>query len=162
MVWVLVAVVIGLMACGPSSAQIKTAREARYRASAAEIFQAGVTALDGNGYKIARIDPVASRAMTVERWYEADGTYMASDATGRPMFLEGMIVLRIELGVMPEGETFKVEVIPHVIQFRESTPKGYELRADDPQLPGFVIDKVNNIYLSVYEKLKPNVVARGT
>ncbi|MBK9035323.1 MAG: hypothetical protein IPL61_29395 [Myxococcales bacterium] len=158
-----VVAVLALVACGPSSAQIKTAREARYRASASEVFQAAVGALKTNDHKIKQADPVAGRALTEPRWYEVDGTTLSRDSDGRPQLSSaGGIMLSIEVGVVPDGETFRVEVIPRVLQQKDGYSAPLELKPGDPAMPGWIAGKVDNVYISTYDTLKKSAVLSGT
>ena len=120
-----------LVACGPSSAQIKTARTARYNASASEVFQAAVGGLKDN-QQVDKADPVTSTAFSKGRWYEATGTFVSKDANDQPIVSTGDVVVAFEVKVVPDGEHFGVEVIPHVQQYRD----GYSALFDIP--PGQV------------------------
>lgn len=112
--------VFALVACPPSAAQLQTARTARYQASASEVFQAGVAALKANNYKLKSADAVTARALAEERWYEVDGTTMSRDSEGRPQMTNaGGILFAVEVGVVADGDAFRVEVIPHVWRKRD-------------------------------------------
>lgn len=145
-----------LVACGPSAAQVKTARTAQYQTSASTVFQAAVDALEANDYKIKAADPVAARAITVERWYEPDGTSLSRDSDGRPLMSSaGAVVFAIEVGVVSEAEgVFRVDVLPHVLQQRDGYSSPLAIKPDDPAMPGWVHGKVDNVYLSIYGALK--------
>lgn len=147
------------VACGPSSAQIKTARTARYQVTAAEAFQAGVAALDAGDFKIQVADPIASQAVTVPRWYEADGTFTAKDADGKPLLTDGAINLTVELTVVAEGEAVRVNVVPVVLQARTGYTQGVRIEPDSPNMPGWVTGKIDNVYLSIHGRLKTKVIA---
>jgi len=151
-----------LVACGPSSGQIKTAREARYHATASETFQAAVAALASNDYKVAAADPVAGRARTVQRWYEYDGTFVNTDSDGNVVTKDRMIALTLEVAVVADGDTFRVEVTPIAAQFRDGYSALAQLKPDDTAMSSWIAGKVDNVYLAVYEGLKKDVVVAGT
>ena len=131
--------VFALVACGPSSAQIKTARTARYHTTASAAFQAGVAALKDNDYKIQQVDPVAGRAITDVKWYEVDGTSMSRDSEGRPqMTSAGGIMFAVEIAVMPDADTFYVQVIPHVQQMKAGYSAPFDIKEGDGAMPGWV------------------------
>ena len=154
--------VFALVACGPSSAQIKTARSARYNTTASAAFQAGVAALKANDYKIQQVDPVAGRAITEVKWYEVDGTSMSRDSDGRPqMTSAGGIMFAVEIAVQPDGAAFFVQVIPHVQQMKSGYSAPFDIKEGDGAMPGWVTGKIDNLYLSIYDALKKDVAAPG-
>jgi hypothetical protein len=146
-----------LVACGPSSAQIKSARTARYNASASEVFQAAVAGLKDN-QPVDKADPVTSTAYSKGRWYEGDGTYVAKDANDNPVVTTGAVVVAFEVKVVPDGAHFGVEVIPHVQQYRDGYSALFEIQPGSEQMPGFIIGLTDSIYLSIHGRLKGNVV----
>ena len=154
--------VFALVACGPSSAQIKTARTARYHTTASAAFQAGVAALKDNDYKIQQVDPVAGRAITDVKWYEVDGTSMSRDSEGRPqMTSAGGIMFAVEIAVMPDADTFYVQVIPHVQQMKAGYSAPFDIKEGDGAMPGWVTGKLDNLYMSIYGALKKDVAVPG-
>jgi hypothetical protein len=153
---------LALVACGPSSAQIKTARTARYHSTASATFQAAVSALASNDYKVAAADPVSGKARTVDRWYEYDGTYVAKDSQDQIVTKDKMIDLTIQVAVVADGDAFRVEVTPYAMQFRDGYSQLTELKPDDPAMSGWISGKVDNIYISIYDALKKDAVAAGT
>lgn len=157
-----VVAVFAFVACGPSSAQIRTARTARYKTTASAAFQAGMSALSANDYKVAAADPVAGKARTVVRAYEADGTYAARNSDDEVAPKDGMVFLAIDIAVVPDGDAFRVEVTPLAEQFRNGYAKTFPLGPEDPAMAGWITGKVDNIYLSIHEALKKDMVAPGT
>lgn len=154
--------VFALVACGPSSAQVKTARTARYHTTASAAFQAGVAALKDNDYKIQQVDPVAGRAITDVKWYEVDGTSMSRDSEGRPqMTSAGGIMFAVEIAVMPDADTFYVQVIPHVQQMKAGYSAPFDIAEGSGEMPGWVAGKLDNLYLSVYGALKKDAGVPG-
>ncbi len=151
-----------LVACGPSSAQIKTARTARYHTTASAAFQAGVAALKDNDYKIQQVDPVAGRAITEVKWYEVDGTSMSRDSEGRPqMTSAGGIMFAVEIAVLPDADTFYVQVTPHVQQMKAGYSAPFDIKEGSGEMPGWVAGKLDNVYLSVYAALKKDAGVPG-
>jgi hypothetical protein len=155
--------VFALVACGPSAAQIKTARDGRYRASASEVFQRTVAALKDNGHKVKAADPVAGKAVTEEKFYEVDGTTMSRDSDGRPLMTSaGAIILMLEATVVPDGDVFKVDVTPRVLRMREGYAAAIPIEPGNPEMPGWVVGIVDNVYVSVHSSLKASAVAPGS
>lgn len=152
-----VLLVFALVACGPSSAQLHTARHARYRISAAEAFQAAVATVDASEFALQVADPIAARASTVTRWYQPSGKFTRTyEGQGAPLAYS--FSLTIEVAVVPDGDAVRVELVPVVFQAKA----GLALRRlppDDPEMPHWVGGKVDNLYLALHERLRANVVA---
>ena len=108
--------------------------------------------------QIDQADPVTGVAFSKGRWYEGDGTFVAKDADDKPMLRGGEVVLAFEVKVVPDGAHFGVEVIPHVQQFREGYSALFEIKPDSEQMPGFIVGRADNVYLSIHGRLKGNVV----
>src|SRR5689334_25412319 len=66
--WLLAVVV----SCGASAAELKTAREARYKADPATLY-AGVKAATEGSYKIIASDEAGLMLRTEPRWYTPEG-----------------------------------------------------------------------------------------
>lgn len=162
-VFALVAVVavVAVVACGPSAAQINTARTARYRTTASAAFQAGVAALTSNDYKVAAADAVAGKAQSVPRWYEADGTFVNTNADNQVIMKDGMVVLTLEVGVVADGDSFRVEVTPIANQFRDGYSATFPLKPDDAAMSSWIAGKVDSVYISIYDRLKKDAVVPG-
>lgn len=153
---------LAFIACGPSAQQIKTARTARYHTTASTAFQAAMSALSKNDYKIGAADPVAGRARTVDRWYEYDGTYVAKNSDDKVITKDRMVNLTIDVAVVADGDAFRVEVTPQAMQFRDGYSALQQLGPNDPAMSGWITGKVDNIYISIYDALKKDAVAPGT
>lgn len=147
--------VVALAGCGPSAFEVQRARTARYHVTANEAFQTGVSVLRSRGYRLASADPVAGRALTVARWYEADGTYEDRNANGNPEVTPDSVLFEIELLVVRDGDAFALEVRPRAVRHRY---RHHVMQAGDPELPNWAVTKVENIYLDIYDALAARAV----
>ena len=151
-----------LVACGPSAQQVKTAREAQYRADGNVVFRAVVDAIADKRHKIAQADASTGAVATEPRWYEPDGTFEDKAADGeRAMVEHGSILLGFEVQVTPAGDTFTVTVTPRAVQVREGSAAPHPLSANDPAMTSWIAGKTDDLYLAIYERLKPYAVKPG-
>jgi hypothetical protein len=147
-----------LAACGPSSSQVKTAKTASYRTDADTMFKTVVQVV-GQKYKVINADRVTGMLRTEDRWYEKDGTYEDKKANDGVMAEDGSIVMYYLVKLAGGPTEYKVEVIPYVAQVRIGYAMPVKLEPDDLQMPGWVHGKTDDLYVSIYEALKPYAVA---
>jgi hypothetical protein len=147
-----------LAACGPSSAQIKQARDARYQGNRDEIFLAVAEAV-GKEQPIDKRDPDEAALLTRGRWFEADGTYedKAVREEDRMALTDGAIFLVFLVKVVGSEPPFQVVIEPQVDQIRSGYSAPYRMKPGDPQMPGWVHGKVDDLQLAVYNRLKGHV-----
>jgi len=146
--------IVAFSGCGPSAAQVHAARTARYHAPAAQVFAAAVAALRDNRHGVGRADPVAARAMSLARWYEVDGTFVAKDAAGQPLLRGGEVVVVFEVAVTPAGDAMQIDVRPHVQQFRNGYAALFPIAPGDPTMPGWIVGQIDQIYLTAHARLQ--------
>lgn len=159
--FVLAAAAVALAAgCGPSSGQVRQARETRYQGTRDEVFLAMTEALGQEQQRIDKSDPDAAAALTVGRWYEPDGTY-EDKALGRDSVQveDGSIYLAFVVQVVGDAPPFQVVVEPTVDQFRSGYSALYHMKPDDPQMPGWIHGKVDDLQLALYARLKSRAIA---
>lgn len=143
----------GVAACGPSSGQVKAAREASYRTDADTVFRAVVQQV-GKKYKVINADAASGMLRTEDRWYEKDGTYEDKKANGGEIVEDGSVVMHYLVKLAGGPAEYKIEVIPMVAQMRNGYAAPVKLAPDDLQMPGWVIGKTDDLYLSIHESLK--------
>lgn len=149
-----------LAACGPSAGQIRTAREARYQGSRDEVFLAVTEAIPKVQQTIDKTDTDAAAILTAGRWYEPDGTY-EDKALGRDsiQMQDGSIFLAFVIRVVGDAPPYQVLVEPTVDQFRSGYSALYHMKPDDPQMPGWVHGKVDDLQLALHARLKSRMLA---
>lgn len=145
---------LALAGCGPSAAQLKEAREARYQGTRDEVFLAVTNAISPD-YKVERSDPAEGALITNGRWFEKDGTYedraLGSDAV---LAEDGSVFLAFLVKVVGDAPPFQIAVQPEVDQVRSGYSALYHMKPDDPQLPGWVKGKVDDLQLALHQRLK--------
>jgi hypothetical protein len=154
-----VALVLSVSACGPSSAEIKQAQMASYAGSRAEIF-AVIEQAVGQDYKIADIRRDDGFALVTDRqWYTPEGGRQSAGA-GDYVQLDDRSVnlsMLVEL-VEIDGDRLMVTVTPTTLQYIAGSPQPRELKPDDPNLPPWIHGRVDTLYVELNKRLKQYVV----
>jgi len=143
-------------ACGPSSAQVKTARTSHYEVAASAVFDAAMAAAKENG-GVAEYDAERGLLRTHGRWYQEDGS-TATKSGDEFIIRNRSVLLSLIVQVKAEDGEAWVEVTPLALQHVSGSPQPRELAPDDPALPGWVQDKVDAIYLAIHARLKAHAL----
>ncbi len=152
---------LGTVGCGPSSGQINQAKTATYRAEPSVVFRAVVDAV-ADKYKVRQADAAAGLIATEARWHEPDGTYEDKAAGDSGVIgQDGSIMLGFEVRMTEAAGAYAVEVIPRAQQMRDGYAAPFPLTPDDPQMPGWVVGKTDDLYLRINAKLKRFEVKPG-
>lgn len=144
-------------ACGPSAAQLRAAREARYAGSREEILRLAQAAVEPS-YPVSSTDPDTGTITTMARIYEPDGSYLGTgDQDRKGGFLiateSGQVVLSFEIHVVGDESPFQVIVEPVAEQSRSNYSALYRYLPDDPAMPGWIVGKVEKLQLEVHERM---------
>ena len=144
-----------LFGCGPSAAQLATARGATYATSAPTAFQAALDAAAEN-YKIRDVDDYRNRFTTVPRDYSPEGDLESPGADNFTKIRGGSIELNFFVEVVAtDNGTVAVHVMPKTFQYLSWSPKPRELSETDPNLPPWVLGRRDALAYAIYERLKP-------
>jgi hypothetical protein len=154
--WVLLACLV--VACGPSSKQVKAAQTARYTPPASGLFSDLQAAVEGE-YEIAQSDPNEPALITVERWFNAEGAAESSGAGDSVNANDGGIRLAFLVKLVEGTDGVAVEVKPIVHRVRAGQTNLEEIPPGDSRMPGWVKGRVETLYLAIHKKLKDRVVA---
>ena len=147
-----------LIACGPSAAQIKTAKTAVYTAAPNQILDIAVQVAQRT-YKVNDIDPQKRTFVTTGQWYSPEGGRRGTTNEGNGDYVNaggGDVMLRLEVRVldMERMGDVAVEVKPHTFQLVAGSPQPRELTEDDPNLPPWVHGRVDSLSLGIYDAAK--------
>jgi hypothetical protein len=160
---VAVTVAAAAVACGPSAAELRAARTARYEGNAAELFDI-IERTTAEDYKIADVkradEQDASFAlMTMPQWYNPEG---GRESPGIDDFVS-VVDRSIQLAIIvqlaaAEPSGYVVTVTPKTFQHLSGSPKPRELSPDDPNLPGWVQGRVEELHLRIHKALQKHAV----
>jgi hypothetical protein len=154
MKWLLV---LFLVACGPSNAEVKTAKSAHYATTAQSLYETAIQVAQQD-YKIGETDPENMRFKTAPQMYSAEGGRQSPGAGGYVQFGNGSIRLELLVEVLPADGQQIVVVTPISYQAIAGSPKPRELAPDDPNLPPWVTGRVDALSVAIYEAAKQHAV----
>jgi hypothetical protein len=156
-------VMAAAFACGPSAAELKAARMARYQGNAAELFDV-IERTTAEDYKIgdtkrADENDASFALMTVPQWYNPEGGRESEGADGFVSLVDRSVQLAIIVQLAAaESGGYVVTVTPKTFQHISGSPKPRELAPDDPNLPGWVQGRVEELHLRIHKALRKYAV----
>lgn len=149
--------VAAVVACGPSSAEIKTAKTASYVGDPVDIFKAIIEAT-GQNYKVASAQKTSEsefELITAAQWYNPEGGRESAGAGDYVNVVDRSIQLSMIVQLAPLDEKhYIVTVTPKTFQHVSGSPKPRELSPEDPNLPGWVSGRVDSLQLDIHKRLQ--------
>jgi hypothetical protein len=143
---------LAAMACGAQAVDVRTAQTAFYRADADKVL-AIVSDVTAQRYTIGERDYDELQLITAEQWYTPDGSN-----TQAPL-IDRSIRLQLIVSVIPSVEhRVRVTIVPKTFQHREGRPRPHELQPEDPNLPRWVRDRVDELWVQIHGRLHDYVV----
>ena len=142
-----------LVACGPSSGQIKTAKTAVYVAPPADLFRIAMEVAAAT-YKIGDTDEAAFQFVTRSRMYSIEGeprSLTDGMTTKGPNSIE--LAFHIEV-VEVEPRRYAIVITPRTLKYTSNMVAPQELAPDAVDLPGFVSGRVDTMAFEIYERAK--------
>jgi hypothetical protein len=147
------------LSCGASAAQIKAAREARYKGDPATLYAAVRSATESR-HKIVGEDAAALTLQTEARWYTPDGQVDSARGNNIARLQENSVnfsvIVRLVKG---DADSYTVIIEPIALRLRGLTSRPEPLDMKDPSVPGWVHGKVDALQLDIHERLEPYAIA---
>jgi hypothetical protein len=148
--------VLAMIACGPSGAEIKTAKTTTYQMAGTDLLQVAEQAAQEE-YKIGDVNQPELVFITQPRFYGPEGDLQSPGAGGFVHTENHTVRLAFIVKVTElAGGDCAVTVTPKTFQFISGSPKPRELEPDDPNLPGWVHGRADQLALEIYELAKPH------
>ena len=139
-----------LLACGPSSQEIKTARNAVYSCSYEQVFDVVTERMNERFGPLAVANSGDGIVMGQGRWHEASGARKKAGAAivaeGDLLFNVAALVIRGEGGMRVQA---KAMVSSHVV----GSPHGQELAPGHADWPSWADDRVDTLLVDIYKQL---------
>jgi hypothetical protein len=147
------------LGCGPSAAEIKTAKTATYRGDASAMFDEVIAATE-ESYKIADATKDDGRyaLITLAQWYNPEGGRQSAGAGNYVQIDDHSIRLELIVELVDAEPGFMVTVTPKTFQHIAGSPQPRELKPDDPNLPGWVSGRVDTLQLEIHKRLQKYAV----
>lgn len=160
MLKLMVVSVLLIVGCGPSTAEIKTAKETTYVGDAVDIFNAAQQVV-GENYKLQDVGRADEgfRLVTVEQWYSPEGGRQSAGGGDFVQVVDRSVLLQMIVDVVPTAsDRVVIQVTPRTLQHISGSPKPRELAPDDPNVPGWVTGRVDQLHHDIYKGLQRYVV----
>jgi hypothetical protein len=142
---------IAAAACGPSSAEIRTAKTATYQTSAADMYRVALQTA-AEDYKVGETNDHETTFATVPQWYSPEGGRQSAGAGDFVQLDDRSVQLSLVVEVVELGSgRVTVTVTPVTMQNLSGSPKPRELAPDDPNLPGWVTGRAESLQLAIYK-----------
>jgi hypothetical protein len=140
-------------ACGPSAAQVKTAKDAEYKAPASTVYELA-KAVAAETYRIGDEDPSRYVFATAPQIYSREGGRQSTGADDFVTVTPGSIQLQLTVQIADAGlGRVNVTITTHVLQMVSGSPKPRDA-PDDPETPPWVAGRVDALAVAIYERAK--------
>lgn len=149
---------LGVSACGPSMAEVKRAKTAEYSLQTDQLLDIAMQVAQRQ-YKINAFDLKSATFDTVAQWYSAEGMRRGTANEGNGDYVVNMHDKDIELSLIVEvvpgpGGHSAVSVTHHTFQLLAGSPQPRPLAEGDPNVPPWVIGRVDALSLDIYNAAK--------
>lgn len=143
--------------CGPSAQQIQIAKATQYKAPPKHLLDLALQVTQSD-YKIGAIDIDGLKFATEPQWYSAEGGRRGtnSDVNGDYANIGGgdvQVTLVVQVRLV-ENDRVVVEVTPRTFELVSGSPQPRELKPDDPNLPPWVLGRVDSLAMAIYDQAK--------
>jgi hypothetical protein len=154
-----IAIAAVLVACGPSSTQVKSAQVARYSASVETIYTiAEETAKES--HQIKESDAARGAFITEPKWYTPEGG-VENAGVEAVKLADRSLQIALLVRVVPDGDAVKLEVVPLVMRYRLGQAQLEKVEPEDASLPGWVAGKAESLQLAIHERAKAHAATGG-
>jgi hypothetical protein len=153
----LLAAAVAASACGPSSSEIKQAKDAVYTCELDQIVQAAVEVVKEETPPLGGVDHEIGTVTSAFRWHSASG--MRKKA-GVADVGQGDVGFQLEVAAASAERGFRLRVIPRVFSQSPDSPRGREMTHEDANWPGWADAKADTVQFKIHEKLS-SCTARG-
>jgi hypothetical protein len=149
--------VMAMIGCAHTDAEIKTAKTAQYATTQADLFNVALSTVQAK-YKVATADPSAFDFWTAPRFYSPEGD-LQSPTMGDFIHMDNHSVrVTFHVQVISTGpRTVIATITPQTFQVIKGSPKPRELKPDDPFLPPFVLGQADELSYEIYESAHDRV-----
>jgi hypothetical protein len=155
---VLIALSMGLWACGPSSSELTGAKAAHYKGDKMAMFNAAIAATQAK-YRVEKEDQGALSFQTAGRWYTPEGLAAAESGEDMRQVPDKSLSIAYVVTLRPDGDAFILDIKPLMIRYLAGSPKPEPVNEDDPSVPGWATGKRDQLALDLHDALKQYEVA---
>lgn len=157
LVIMIAACALALGGCGPSAAQVRQAREARYYGDRDEVFRM-VAEHVAEDHELEAIDADTAQLLTKGRWYEAGGNLedreTQPDGDEAVILHHGSMLLAFAVRVVGDRPSVQVVVKPVIDQWFAGATSLYRMQPDDTDVPGWVGVRADELQIAIHGRLR--------
>jgi hypothetical protein len=136
--------------CGPSSAEVKRARDIAYRCGFAAVFDAAVAVMNEKVPPVELADRDHGIVVSAFRWHSSSGM---ARKRGAAVVRDGDVGLVVELALARQPDGYRIRAAPHIFEQDISSPRGRELSHDDADWPPWADGKTDDILIAIHDRL---------
>jgi len=150
--------VVGLLAlavpsCGPSSQEMKQAKEATYNISGKEMFDIAMQVTQRN-FKIELVGDSKDWFSTKPKWYTPTGSSVTGGAGDFAKAQDGSINCQLKVSIVSDGTNSRVVVKAIAGRYKIGMSALETFNDEDPSKPGWVNGKADQLAFDIWEAAK--------
>lgn len=144
-----------LVACGPSGREVALAKQARFTGDKLVLFNTAKEVVKSK-YELQIADETQLGMQTTARWYNPEGQAVGANMDNLDAVPDQSLRIMLVVELLPEGESnYIVAVKPVIARWSKGSPQPQPLKPGDISLPGWVMNRVDQLQFDIYEALKP-------
>lgn len=147
-------VAVAIAACGPSSGNIKTAKQARYKGDQLQLLAATKAAI-ASKFELEKVDETSLGMETILRWYNPDGLLASERSDDVRDIPDRAISLKLVVTLLADGDAFVVRVKPLMMRRFKGRPNPDVLTENDPSVPEWMLSKLDLVSVDIHNALAP-------
>jgi hypothetical protein len=157
-----VLLILALAACGPSTAELRTAKTTVYTGDAARLMALAEQAASDEHYKIAGVDDGHLTFETAGRFYSPEGDIQSEGAEGYVRVDNHSVKVSFIVAIAAtEPNHYMFTVTPRTWQYLAGSPQMRELAPEDPNLPPWVKGRADALALAIHDRARGYAVAQA-
>jgi hypothetical protein len=161
--WLVSVMVMGMVACGPSTAELRTAKTAVYAGDTTRIFALAAEGAADEHYQVGDVDDGHLMFETVGRFYSPEGDLQSPGAGGYVRVDHHSVKVSFIVAIhATDDNRYMITVTPRTWQYLAGSPQMRELAPEDPNLPPWVRGRADALAIAIYDRTRGYTVAPGT
>jgi hypothetical protein len=140
-----------VLACGPSAAELRTAKTAVYAGDVNRIVALAEAGAGDEHYKLGSVDDGHLMFETEPRFYSPEGDLQTPGAGDYVKIDNHSVKVSFVVTVTAiDTNRYSITVVPRTWQYIAGSPQMRELAPDDPNLPPFVRGRADALSIAIY------------
>ncbi len=146
---------VAFAACGPSSAEVRTAKTTVYTIDGGQLLAIAQQAAGDQNYKLGAVDDGHLLFETQPKFYSSEGDLQSPGADNFTRVDNHSVKVSFVVEVEEVSERhFAVRVTPHTYQYIAGSPQMRPLEPADPNLPPWILGRADSLSLAIYDRAK--------